>query len=175
MKPPTRILTVVLLISVAVAACGTYALAPATPAPIGHPDHILVEKHRHTLTLLRTGEPLKTYTVSIGRNPVGPKTRTGDHKTPEGLYRIDWRNPHSRFHLSLHVSYPNSQDAANAHGQGSDPGGEIMIHGLPNHLWWLGRFHRWIDWTDGCIAVTNPEMDQLWQSIPDGTPIEIRP
>src|SRR5262249_20352104 len=117
----------------------------------------------------------RTYTVSLGRNPIGPKTRNGDHKTPEGLYSLDWRNPQSKFHLSLHVSYPNSHDVANARRDGVEPGGDIMIHGLPNRLWWIGRFHRWIDWTDGCVAVTNREMDQLWQSVPDGTPVEIRP
>lgn len=157
------------------AACAFYALWPAGSAPLHHPDRVLVEKGRRSLALLRDGQVLRAYTVSLGRNPVGPKTRNGDHKTPEGLYHIDWRNPQSKFHLSLHASYPNPQDTTNALRDGVEPGGEIMIHGLPNHLWWLGRFHRWIDWTDGCIAVTNQEMDQLWQSVPDGTPVEIRP
>lgn len=153
----------------------SYALAPAGAAPAATADKILVIKNEHTMTLLKNGAPLKTYKVSIGRNPVGAKTRTGDHKTPEGNYVVDWRNPQSKFHLSLHVSYPNSQDSQNAQLAHVQSGGDIMIHGLPNRLGWIGRFHRFFDWTDGCIAVTNSEMDQIWRSVPDRTPIEIRP
>lgn len=118
---------------------------------------------------------LKTYKVSLGRNPIGPKTRAGDHRTPEGTYRIAWRNPQSKFHLSLHISYPGPQDIANARHDGFQPGGDIVIHGLQNRLGWIGRFHRFVDWTDGCIAVTNSEMDQIWRAVPYGTPVEIRP
>jgi murein L,D-transpeptidase YafK len=171
----SRALRLVSLLAIGLAACGAYALWPSGSAPAEHPDRIVVEKGQRTLSLLCSGQVLRTYTVSLGRNPTGPKTRNSDHKTPEGLYRIDWRNPQSKFHLSLHISYPSPQDTANAHRAGVEPGGEIMIHGLPNHLWWLGRFHRLIDWTDGCIAVTNSEMDQLWRVVPDGTPVEIRP
>ena len=155
--------------------CGAYALLPAGSPPTERPDRILVVKSRHEMSLLQGGRILKTYAVSLGRSPSGPKTRTGDHKTPEGLYLVDWRNPNSKFHLSLHISYPEPRDSARARQEGVAPGGDIMIHGLPNRLWWIGRFHRFVDWTDGCIAVTDSEIDQLWRTVPDRTPIEIRP
>ncbi|RYD70798.1 MAG: hypothetical protein EOP84_26055, partial [Verrucomicrobiaceae bacterium] len=94
---------------------------------------------------------------------------------PEGNYIIDWRNPKSVCFRSLHISYPDSADKARARTQGVSPGGNIMIHGLPNGFGWIGRLHRLRNWTDGCVGVTNPEMLELWQAIPDGTPIEIRP
>jgi murein L,D-transpeptidase YafK len=152
-----------------------YAAWPSGPAPSAAADKILVLKSEHKMLLMREGKILKAYKVSIGRNPIGPKTRSGDHKTPEGTYVLDWRNPKSKFHLSIHVSYPNASDSANAGRQDLQPGGDIMIHGLQNGLSWIGRFHRFVDWTDACIAVTNPEMDQIWRAVPDGTPIEIRP
>jgi murein L,D-transpeptidase YafK len=164
-----------LLIVAAAIGCGAYALVPAGSPPTERPDRILVVKSRHEMSLLQGGRVLKTYAVSLGRSPIGPKTRTGDHKTPEGLYLVDWRNPNSKFHLSLHISYPAPRDSARAHQEGVEPGGDIMIHGLPNRLWWLGRFHRFVDWTDGCVAVTDSEIDQLWRTVPDRTPIEIRP
>lgn len=152
-----------------------YAQWPVGRAPLGEADKVVVFKSEHIMTLLRNGVPLRTYHVSIGRNPVGAKTEAGDHKTPEGLYVLDWRNPQSKFHRSLHISYPNHQDEIRAQRLGVQPGGEIMIHGLENGLGWIGRFHRLADWTDGCIAVTDAEMDQIWVTVPNGTPIEIRP
>jgi murein L,D-transpeptidase YafK len=175
MQPKVSWKRIVLLAAVAVLAGGAYALTPASSAPAERPDRILVVKSRRELTLLKDGRVLKTYTVSLGRDPVGAKTRTGDHKTPEGVYRIDWRNPYSKFHLSLHISYPETRNTTAARRDGLEAGGDIMIHGLPSKLWWIGRFQRWVDWTDGCIAVTNSEIDQLWRIVPDGTPIEIRP
>jgi len=171
---PSRALQLIAVSVAVVVALLLYALLPAGSAPGQRPDRVLVVKHAHTLSLLRNGQVEKSYTVSLGRNPVGAKTESGDHKTPEGIYSIDWRNAKSKFHLSLHISYPNAQDTIEAHRQGHEPGGDIMIHGLPNHLWWMGRFHRFVDWTDGCVAVTNREMDQFWRAIPDGTTIEIR-
>jgi len=152
-----------------------YAQWPAADPTAESANRILVVKHEHKLVLLRDGRILRTYRVSLARNPVGPKMHTGDHRTPEGLYVIDWRNPQSKFHLSLHISYPNANDIQRARTLHEDPGGDIMIHGLQNGLGWIGRFHRWMDWTDGCIAVTDPEMNQIWRAVPDGTPIEIRP
>jgi murein L,D-transpeptidase YafK len=166
---------------VAVALCllllgaALYAEWPVSAAPRAFADKVVVLKSDHKMMLLRNGELLKTFAVSIARNPVGPKTHNGDHKTPEGNYVIDGRNPQSKFHLSMHVSYPNSRDADNARREAVTPGGNIMIHGLQNGLGWIGRFHRLMDWTDECIAVTNSEMDQVWRAVPDGTPIEIRP
>ena len=164
-----------LLAFLLLAAAFAYALVPAGAALAATADKILVMKSEHTMTLLKNDVPLRTYKISIGRNPIGQKTRAGDHRTPEGSYVVDWRNPQSKFHLSLHVSYPNPHDSANAQLAHVQPGGDIMIHGLQNGLGWIGRFHRFVDWTDGCIAVTNFEMDQIWRAVPDRTPIEIRP
>src|SRR6202012_694880 len=120
-------------------------------------DRIVVEKSHHTLTLYASGQPLKVYTVALGRGPGAAKQREGDHETPEGFYVIDARNAHSRFHLALHVSYPNARDSAHAAALGVPAGGAIMIHGIDRGLGWVGRLQRRVDWTDGCIALTNAE------------------
>ncbi|MEO7933621.1 MAG: L,D-transpeptidase family protein [Chthoniobacterales bacterium] len=148
----------------------------STPAAdLPKADHILVEKAKRTLSLMRGGKVLKTYQVALGPNPVGPKEKEGDGKTPEGVYRIDWRNPQSQYHLSLHISYPDEKDVTRAKKQGVSPGGDIMIHGLPNGMGALGAAHRLTNWTVGCIAVTNEEIQEIWNAVPDGTSIEIRP
>lgn len=121
-------------------------------------DKVLIEKKARRLSLLSKGHQIKVYKVSLGRNPDGPKEIEGDNKTPEGNYIIDSRNNKSRYHLSLHISYPGSKDIQRAKALGVSPGGNIMIHGIMNGFGWLGRFHRWIDWTKGCIAVTNSEI-----------------
>lgn len=151
-----------------------YALLPARSFA-GTADKIIVIKSEHTMMLLRGGYVIHSYRVSLGRGGRGQKMRAGDHKTPEGDYVIDRRNPKSHFHFSLHISYPNATDIQRAREHGFAPGGDIMIHGLQNGLGWIGRFHRVADWTDGCIAVTDSEMDQIWRAVPDGAPIEIRP
>ena len=112
--------------------------------------------------------------MSLGREPVGPKKAEGDRRTPEGVYTIDTRIERSAFHRALHISYPNVADRAAAQSAGVSPGGAIMIHGIRNGLGWLGRAHRLIDWTSGCVAVTNPEIEELWRAVRDGTPVEIR-
>jgi len=149
--------------------------ASATLANSTKADRVLVEKKIRTLTLLSHGKAFKTYKVALGQSPEGRKQRQGDHKTPEGIYVLDRRNNHSRFYRSIHISYPNSVDRAEAAKIGAQPGGDIMIHGLPNGFGWLGDAHRENDWTDGCIAVTDSEMDEIWEIVPDGTVIEIRP
>ncbi len=121
------------------------------------------------------GNLLREYPVSLGRSPVGPKERQGDRRTPEGHYVIDSHNPKSSFHLALHVSYPSAADAARAHAGGYDPGGEIMVHGIHNGIGRIGRVHRLVDRTTGCVAMTDPEIEELYRIVPDGTPIEIRP
>jgi murein L,D-transpeptidase YafK len=138
-------------------------------------DQVIVVKSQRTLTLLSHGKVLRNYKVALGGTPVGAKEQQGDHKTPEGRYILDRRNAKSRFYKSIHVSYPNEQDKQRAAQRGVSAGGDIMIHGLPNGFGWLGATHRRLDWTDGCVAVTNAEMDEIWELIPDGTPIEIRP
>jgi murein L,D-transpeptidase YafK len=138
-------------------------------------DQVIVVKSLRTLTILSNGKILRTYKIALGGSPVGAKEQQGDHKTPEGQYILDRRNAKSRFHQAIHVSYPNEQDKKRASQRGVSPGGDIMVHGSPNGFGWLGATHRARDWTDGCIAVTNAEMDEIWELVPDGTPIEIRP
>ncbi len=143
--------------------------------PIGVADWILVEKKARRLTLFRENKPLKSYDIALGRQPDGPKRVQGDNKTPEGRYRIDFRKKNSDYHRALHISYPNPEDAAIAAKQKQSAGGDIMIHGLPKGMGSLERLHLLRDWTAGCIAVTNAEIEELWRAVPDGTPIEIRP
>ena len=138
-------------------------------------DRVLVEKSTRKLSVLYRGSEIKNYRIALGGQPIGAKQQEGDMKTPEGLYAIDYRNPHSDYHLSLHISYPGSEDVRRAAALGVSPGGDIMIHGLPNGMSWLGDAHRRKDWTAGCIAVTDEEIEELWRIIPDGTEIEIRP
>ncbi len=137
-------------------------------------DKIVVVKSTHTMTLYSKGQVLRTYRVALGRGSGNPKRQQGDHETPEGLYSIDAKNAHSRFHLALHVSYPNTQDRERAQKLGVDPGGDIMIHGIENGLGWLGSLQHQIDWTDGCIALTDQEIAEVWKLVPVGTPVEIR-
>ena len=148
-------------------------MAQEAPPPA---DFVLVDKSDRTLTLFTGGKPTWTVTgLQYGDAPQGRKQFEGDERTPEGRYTLDWRNPNSSYHLSLHISYPNDADRAFAEAQGRSPGGDIMIHGQPNGLPLADAGVRMPgDWTDGCIAVSNAEIELLWQAIPDGTPIEIR-
>jgi murein L,D-transpeptidase YafK len=138
-------------------------------------DSIIVNKSERQLYLMSNGQVLRTYDVALGANPVGPKKEEGDGKTPEGLYSIDSRNLNSSFHLSLHVSYPSTKDIENAQRAGVRPGGDIMLHGVRNGFEWIGSLHLLADWTQGCIAVTNEEIEEIWFLVSDGIPIEIRP
>ncbi len=138
-------------------------------------DLIVVEKSAHTMTLMSKGNALKTYKVALSTVPVGAKERAGDHKVPEGKYTIDEKKPASRFHLARHVSYPNAADRARAKKLRVDPGGEIEIHGLENKYAWLGSMHREKDRTDGCIAVTDAEIEEIYPLVAVGTAVEIRP
>jgi murein L,D-transpeptidase YafK len=127
------------------------------------------------MLLLRGAEVLREYKIALGGRPRGPKRARGDGRTPEGEYILDGRNETSAYYRALHISYPNEFDRRRAEELGVHPGGEIMIHGLPNGEGWIGEAHAGLDWTRGCIAVTNPEMDEIWELVDDGTPIEIRP
>jgi len=147
---------------------------PAANAPT-KADMILVEKRARRLTLFSAGRKLKEYRVALGFSPIGPKQHEGDGRTPEGKYTIDFHKSDSAFHRALHISYPDAADGARAAEAGMTPGADIMIHGLPNGLSELGPAHRLRDWTAGCIAVTDSEIDEIWASVADGTPIEIRP
>jgi murein L,D-transpeptidase YafK len=138
-------------------------------------DKVLIEKKERRLTLLSRGEVIKTYKIALGGNPVGPKERQGDNKTPEGTYIIDSRNRDSVYHLSLHISYPNEKDKTRAKELGVSPGGDIMIHGIKKGLTWVGASHAEVDWTKGCIAVTDEEMEEIYKFVPNGAVAEIRP
>jgi murein L,D-transpeptidase YafK len=143
--------------------------------PGNNSDRILIEKRARRLTLFRQGKPTKTYRVALGRRPVGKKTKEGDCRTPEGCYIIDYCNADSRFHRALHISYPNEEDKRQAALRGVSPGCDIMIHGLMNGMGWIGKRHLKRDWTQGCIAVTNKEMDEIWRMASVGTKVEIVP
>jgi murein L,D-transpeptidase YafK len=132
-------------------------------------DQIIVSKAAREMLLLRGSSCLRSYRIALGREPAGHKLQEGDGRTPEGRYTIDRRNPKSKYHLSLHISYPDARDMARAAAAGVEPGGDIMIHGLKDGVQPPG------DWTQGCIAVTDEEMDEIWSLVPEGTPIVIAP
>jgi murein L,D-transpeptidase YafK len=138
-------------------------------------DSLVLNKGRRELVVYYRGDAVRTYYVALGRSPIGDKQRIGDNRTPEGLFFIEGRNPNSRYHLSLRISYPDATHRARAARLGVEPGGDIMIHGLPDEQAAFGPAHRDYDWTNGCIAVTNKEIEELWRVIRDGTPIEIKP
>lgn len=147
------------------------ALSNALPAA----DRIVVHKADRRLELLRKGEVLRSYKVALGLQPVGHKERSGDFRTPEGRYTLSRRNPRSDFFLSIQISYPNDVDLRNAKSNGWEPGGSIMIHGLPNVLKRDLTYYQTRDWTDGCIAVSNSDMVEIWLLTQDNTPIDILP
>ncbi|AGA90661.1 hypothetical protein Thimo_1895 [Thioflavicoccus mobilis 8321] len=154
---------------------GACTSQPPAPSPVV--DQVILEKSARRLKLMANGQTLRAYRVGLGDNPIGHKERQGDERTPEGDYVLDWRNPNSNYYKAIHISYPNAQDRFLAQLLGEDPGGMIMIHGMPNYIAseavrreYIGR-----DWTDGCIAVTNQEMDEIWALVRDGTPIRILP
>jgi murein L,D-transpeptidase YafK len=138
-------------------------------------DLIVVRKSERRLYLMRHGEVLRSYRVALGLQPEGPKERAGDFRTPEGRYLLTRRNPRSDYFLSIQVSYPNDEDLRRAHHQHVDPGGSIMLHGLPNSLRHPPEYYAKSDWTDGCIAMSDSDMVELWMMTQDNTPIDIRP
>ena len=152
---------------------GLYAITPLNSVP--KVDSILILKKDHVMELISRGKVIRHYKVALGQGGLSPKQRQGDGLTPEGHYVIDSRNAGSHYHRSLHVSYPNADDRKRAARRGVNPGGDIMIHGLPNGEGWVGAGHRLRDWTLGCIAVTDEEIDEIWNLVPLGTPVEIRP
>jgi murein L,D-transpeptidase YafK len=136
-------------------------------------DSIVVNKSQRELILYYKKNIIKVYHISLGDNPVGHKEKEGDEKTPEGLYTISGRNPNSKYHLSLRISYPNENDIAFAKNSGFSPGGDIMIHGLPNYTGFLENYYINNDWTNGCIAVNNEEIEEIWGAVKDRSPIFI--
>lgn len=138
-------------------------------------DEIVILKSARTMSLENSGHVIKTYKVALGRQPVGATDREGDHKTPEGEYTVDAKNPQSDYDLALHLSYPNEADRARASALGVSPGSDIEIHGLPKGYGWIGSGHRLMDWTDGCVAVTDAEIEEIFGMVPVGTRVEIKP
>lgn len=138
-------------------------------------DKLVVYKSKRSLLAYSDGRLLKTYRISLGRQPIGAKQFEGDLKTPEGLYTINDKNQYSDYHKNLGVSYPNQADVAHSKGLGKEAGGDIKIHGLRNGMGFIGKLQRHMDWTLGCMALTNSEIDELFKAVPIGTPIEIKP
>jgi murein L,D-transpeptidase YafK len=138
-------------------------------------NKIIVEKGKRRMHIYSNGKLIKTYKISIGKSPIGAKENEGDKKTPEGLYIINDKNPNSAYYKNLGISYPNEQDIIKSNKKGKKPGGQIKIHGIKNSFFWIGKLHLIIDWTDGCIAVSNDEMDELYDIVKIGTQIEIKP
>jgi len=138
-------------------------------------DSVLVVKSDSRLYLFHDGKELTSFKVAFGSNPEGHKQQQGDERTPEGRYVLDYKNPNSKYYKSIHISYPNAQDRQNARKRGVNPGGDIMIHGQPNGYGGFSTIVQFFNWTNGCIALSNPDMDIVWDTVKPGTPIEIRP
>ncbi|MDR0516827.1 MAG: L,D-transpeptidase family protein [Fibromonadaceae bacterium] len=138
-------------------------------------DNIVVYKSKRQMLIYSNGKLLKTYKISLGRQPIGAKEFEGDKKTPEGIYFINDKNPNSNYHKNLGISYPSKNDTENANRFGKSAGSDIKIHGLRNKIGFIGKFHRLVDWTLGCIAVTNKEIDELYKTVNIGAQIEIKP
>jgi murein L,D-transpeptidase YafK len=151
------------------------AAEPARASDFPIADRVLVEKGKRELHLLKNGVPFRTFKIALGPAPVGDKVQEGDQRTPEGVYLLDARNPDSDYFLSIHISYPNAADRAAARKKGVDPGGAIMIHGQPNLPTFSQAYYAREDWTNGCIAVSNSDMIDIWLMTPDSVPIEIVP
>jgi murein L,D-transpeptidase YafK len=150
-------------------------LAPSVSATVPIADEVVVRKSERRLYLLRHGEVLRSYRVALGLKPQGPKERAGDFRTPEGRYQLTRRNSRSDYFLSIQVSYPNAEDLRRARREHVDPGGSIMVHGLPNYQRHPPDYYAAADWTDGCIAMSDSDMVELWLMVQDNTPIEILP
>ena len=150
-------------------------LRPTTPESLPLVDRVVVHKADRRLVLMHGGNIVRSYHVQLGLNPIGQKERSGDFRTPEGTYRLERRNARSDYFLSIKVSYPNAEDMKRARAHHWDTGGSIMIHGLPNYLKHEPDYYQNHDWTDGCIAVSNADMTEIWMLIPDDVPIDILP
>ena len=171
-----RVLLAVFCILFASAASAAFTETIITrPVASQQVDKILVVKSSRQLQLLSRGSAVKTYRISLGKRPNGAKEREGDKRTPEGFYWIDWRKVSDKFNLAMHVSYPNTKDSARALREGVAPGGMIMIHGTPLDNEYPEWYFQTLDWTDGCIAMRNEDMREVWSLVKDGTLIEIRP
>jgi murein L,D-transpeptidase YafK len=138
-------------------------------------DEIIVLKSKRKLVLMAGGQAVKSYNISLGGDPIGQKVQRGDGRTPEGMFYVDQRIPTTAYHAALHISYPRVQDRALAESQGASADEEIMIQGIRRGFGWLGRYHRLTNWTNGSIALTNSEIDEIYRAVSDGVQVEIRP
>lgn len=151
-----------------------YRAARCEAVARGPIDTIIIDKSKHWMSVYRDGRLIREFRVALGRGGLGPKQRQGDGKVPEGVYRITGHNPRSAYHLSLRIGYPTAQQMAAARKMGINPGGDIMIHGLPNDVPGIGSRHTMVDWTEGCIAVANGEIEWLYRAVPNGTAVRIQ-
>lgn len=163
------------IIAGAIALIVVFFAMPAAGFGLEKADMVVVVKSESRLYLKRGGQIISQYHVVFGPEPEGHKLQEGDGKTPEGKYVLDYKNANSDFYKSIHISYPNRADRKRAVRSGVDPGGEIMIHGQKNGAGWLASISKYFNWTQGCIAVSNKAMDEIWQAVDAGTPIEIKP
>jgi murein L,D-transpeptidase YafK len=170
-----RSITVMMRESIRRALAIVIALVPLATSAGLKADLVVVRKSESRLVLMRGGQVIDSFGVAFGGHPKGPKEREGDERTPEGRYVLDAKNAQSSFYRSIHISYPNARDVAQAHASGVQPGGLIMIHGQKNGLAWLAPVSQLFNWTDGCIALKNKDMDAVWSAVDVGTPIEIYP
>ncbi len=153
-----------------------YYFYPEQKLPAGTPiDRLVVFKSKRQLLAYSGGQLIKIYKIALGKQPIGKKECKDDNKTPEGIYIINDKNPNSNFHKNLGISYPKNEDILNSKRKGKPAGGDVKIHGLHNMAGFIGKLHRWVDWTAGCIAVTNDEIDELYNAVKVGTKIEINP
>lgn len=170
----TALLVLTLTGALGLTAC---ASAPPTTEVAGPVDRVILKKSQRKLELVSAGQVVREYRVALGGSPVGHKFREGDQRTPEGSYQLNWRNPNSNFYKAIHISYPNRRDREVSRQLGYKPGGMIMIHGLPSYIQSESMRRQYVgrDWTQGCVAVQNHEMDEIWNMVRDGTPIQITP
>ena len=150
-------------------------LLPGIANSITMADLVVVDKTKMKLYLYHQEKLLNEFSIALGASPKGHKQQQGDERTPEGRYLLDYKNSASKFYKSIHISYPNAEDKKSAAALGVDPGGDIMIHGQRNGVGWASFFMQWFDWTDGCIALSDADMDEVWDAVTVNTPIEIRP
>jgi murein L,D-transpeptidase YafK len=160
--------------SISLALCALAGAQPPQKPPQEKADSILILKKDHLMELMAGGKVIRGYKVALGQGGLAPKVRQGDGRTPEGHYIID-KKYLGQYHKALHISYPNAEDRRRAEKLGVSPGGSILIHGLPNGKGYIGAMHRLYDWTLGCVALTDEEIDEVWELVPVGTPVEIRP
>ncbi len=173
----TRVRLVLALTGILGLVPGCTTPPPSSAAYVGHIDKVVVRKSQRQLELISGGKVVRHYHVALGGSPVGHKFREGDQRTPEGSYVLNWRNPNSNYYKAIHISYPNEKDRATSRKLGYNPGGMVMLHGMPTYIQSesMRRQYASRDWTQGCIALQNQDMDEVWRVVQDGTPIQIAP